>query len=413
MSARTRLIDRVDRFQRAHPWAGFSFAVIKKFGDDQAGNLAALTAYYAFFSIFPLLLALTTILGYVLAGSPELQDTVFSSALGEFPLLGEHSAVRPLTGNPLALITGLALALWSGLGVAQTAQTAFNTIYAVPRTSWPGFVPRIVRSIELVAVGGGGLIATTFLQGVVSGTASYGLRIGAAGATLAAALGLAMNFTVFTYLFRRLTVAPVGFRDAAPGAAAAALAWFALQKIGTSLVNHKVQGATGTYGTFAVVIGLLFWFYLLAQITMVCAEINVVRSDRLWPRGLSSLSAQATTRADVRAYSAYTRRETQAHNVEVTTRLTAPDEADSPEPRPDTTTTTTDTRQDTPPDAPAGSDTRADSGAEVSATCTDAEDTGSSEAADARGAVETPTAPLHRPRTRTSPPPDDARDGDR
>lgn len=326
--------ERVDAYQREHGWAGFFFAVVQKFGEDQAGNLAALIAYYAFFSIFPLLLALTTILGYVLGGAPELRQEVFESAVGQLPIVGQQGNLEPLTGNPFALVIGLVLALWSGLAVAQTAQTAFNTVYAVPRTQWPGFVPRLRRSAELVAVGGLGLIVTTLLQGVVSGTDSYGLRIGFLGQALAAVLGVLLNWALFSYLFRRLTVHPLRLADVAPGAALAAVSWFLLQKLGTSLVNNKIQGAAGAYGTFAVVIGLLFWFFVLAQITLVCAEVNIVRSERLWPRGLSSLAGQASTRADMRAYSFYTRRETHAHNLEVTTHLTPEQRTDGPDAAP-------------------------------------------------------------------------------
>lgn len=321
MSRLSKLTQRIDGYQQSHRWAGFLFAVVTKFGEDQAGNLAALIAYYAFLSIFPLLLALTTILGYVLAFNPGLEQVVFSSAVGQFPIIGQHNGLEPLTGSPVALVVGLVLAIWSGLAVAQTAQTAFNTVYAVPRTSWPGFLPRVKRSAELITVGGIGLIVTTLLQGAVSGTDSYGLHIGVAGAALAAAIGVVLNFFLFSYLFRRLTVTTLSFRDVVPGSVVAAIAWFVLQKVGTSLVNNKVQGAAGTYGTFALVIGLLFWFFLLAQVTLACAEINMVRSERLWPRGLRSMSGQASTRADMRAYSFYTRREHHAHNLEVTTHL--------------------------------------------------------------------------------------------
>jgi YihY family inner membrane protein len=314
---------RLDEFQRGHSWAGFPFAVIIKFGEDRAANLAVLMAYYAFLSIFPLLLVLVTILGYVLYGHPHLQQLVFDSAIGDFPIIGQHNSFNALSGNPAGLIIGLILAIWSGLAVAQTAQTAFNTVYAVPRTSWPGFVPRLKRSVELVCLGGFGLIVTTLIQGVVSGTGSYGLQIGVGGQVAGAVIGLVLNFVLFGYLFRRLTVYSVGNRDVWPGAAVAAVAWFVLQKVGTALVNNKINGAQGTYGTFAVVIGLLFWFFLLSQITLLCAEINMVRSERLWPRSLSSFSAEATTRADVRAYSFYIGRERRAHNIEITQRLSS------------------------------------------------------------------------------------------
>jgi YihY family inner membrane protein len=312
---------RLDGFQRGHGWAGFPLAVVVKFGEDRAANLAVLMAYYAFLSIFPLLLVLVTVLGYVLYGHPGLQQVVFNSAIGDFPIIGQHGGFQPLSGNPAGLVIGLVLAIWSGLAVAQTAQTAFNTVYAVPRTSWPGFVPRLKRSAELVCLGGFGLVVTTLIQGAVSGTGSYGLHIGFGGQVAGAVIGLVLNFVLFAYLFRRLTVYPVGNRDVWPGAAVAAIAWFVLQKVGTSLVNNKINGAQGTYGTFAVVIGLLFWFFLLSQITLLSAEINMVRSERLWPRSLSSFAAEATTRADVRAYSFYIGRERRAHNIEITQRL--------------------------------------------------------------------------------------------
>ena len=63
--------DRVDSFQRRHPWAGFPIAVIYTYIDDGGGHLAALLAYYAFLSMFPLLLLASTILGIVLSGDPE------------------------------------------------------------------------------------------------------------------------------------------------------------------------------------------------------------------------------------------------------------------------------------------------------------------------------------------------------
>jgi uncharacterized BrkB/YihY/UPF0761 family membrane protein len=63
----------VDELQQRRAWLAFPVAVWKKFGDDQAGNLAALVAYYAFVSIFPLLLVLVTVLSIALKHNPDLQ----------------------------------------------------------------------------------------------------------------------------------------------------------------------------------------------------------------------------------------------------------------------------------------------------------------------------------------------------
>jgi len=77
-----------DRWQQHHRPIAFVVAVAKKFGDDQAGNLVALLAYYAFLATFPLLLALTTILGLVLRDFPRLQRDLLNSAFAEFPIIG-------------------------------------------------------------------------------------------------------------------------------------------------------------------------------------------------------------------------------------------------------------------------------------------------------------------------------------
>src|SRR6266508_3088652 len=82
-----RSLERLDRFQQRNRVLALPFAVVRKFGDDQAGNLAALLAYYGFFSLFPLLLVLVTVLGFVLAGRSKLQARILDSALAQFPVI--------------------------------------------------------------------------------------------------------------------------------------------------------------------------------------------------------------------------------------------------------------------------------------------------------------------------------------
>ena len=68
------MVSWLDRLQRRSRTAGFAIAVVYKYVDDQGGYLAALITYYRFVSLFPLLLLLTTVLGVVLAGHPDLRD---------------------------------------------------------------------------------------------------------------------------------------------------------------------------------------------------------------------------------------------------------------------------------------------------------------------------------------------------
>src|SRR5215208_3787177 len=121
------VVAKLDRWQRRHAVAGFPVAVAKKFGEDGASRLAALIAYYAFFSLFPLLLAFVSILGFVLDDDPSLRQDVVDSALARIPVIGTElrGEVQPLTGSPLALAVGLVGALWAGLGVTVALGRAF------------------------------------------------------------------------------------------------------------------------------------------------------------------------------------------------------------------------------------------------------------------------------------------------
>ena len=65
-----RLVQAVDDVQQRHRWLAFPMAVVKKYGEDQGGQRAALLAYYGFFSLFPLLLVAVTVIGFVLQATP-------------------------------------------------------------------------------------------------------------------------------------------------------------------------------------------------------------------------------------------------------------------------------------------------------------------------------------------------------
>jgi membrane protein len=281
------LLARLDAMQQRRRWAAFPFAVLKKFGEDQAGNLAALIAYYAIFSIFPLLLVLTTVLGFVLSGHPKWQDDVTNSALHNLPLVKLQA--RHTSGSVIALLVGLLISLWSGLGVAKAAQTAFDTVYLVPHSERPGFPWAIFRAVRIVIVGGLGLIATTVVSGAVANVRSVGgMDLGPGLRVIGIVLAVALNTGLFLVLFRWLTVRPVGWMDALPGAVISAVAFQVLQISVSLFINHQLKGASKTYGKdVAGVIVLMSWFYLQARVVLLAAEVNVVRQAKLWPRALT------------------------------------------------------------------------------------------------------------------------------
>ena len=296
------VVDRVDGFQREHRWLGFPIAVVYKYVDDTGGYLAALIAYYAFVSLFPLLLLLSTVLGFVLAGDAELQQRVLDSALSQFPVVGgELGTPKSIGGGVVGLVVGILGSLYGGLGVAQALQYAMNTAWAVPRNSRPNPFKARGRSLVLLATAGLAVLGTTVVSSF--GASDLG-SFGAVGRVLLLALSVAVNAAAFVFAFRIATTRPVSVRDVAPGAIGAAVAWQVLQTVGVSYVRHVVNGASATNGVFALVLGLLAFLYLTAVVVVFCIEVNVVRVDRLHPRALLTPFTDSVdlTEGDVSAY---------------------------------------------------------------------------------------------------------------
>jgi membrane protein len=276
-----RPVHRFDAYQQRRKRLAIPIAVFKKFGDDQAGNLAALIAYYAFFSLFPLLLVFATILGFVLHGDPAAQQSVVHSALGQLPLIGNSITAHSLSGNVVALIAGLATSLWAGLGVTNAAQNALDTVWAIPFKDRPNFLKSRLRGVGLLIALGVLFIISTGASGLVSA------GFGGAGAKIAGyVVALLVNFGLFLASFRFMTVSSIPTRDLWIGAVVASVLWTILQSLGGYYIGHVLKGDKGTYGEFATVIVLLIWLHLGAQLTLYSAEINVVASRRLWPRSL-------------------------------------------------------------------------------------------------------------------------------
>ena len=323
-----RWTERVDRFQRRHPAAGFPIAVIYKFMDDDAVFLAALITYYGFLSLFPTLLLLATVLGLVLAGDPALQQQLLDSALAEFPVIGPQLA-RPegLGGGVTGIVVGGLVALYGALGMGQAIQHAMNTVWAVPRNERPDPITSRGRSLMLLFTLGLLVLASTVLSALGSGAAAYGGFSGWLNAVLTVASVLA-NAAVFVLGFRITTVRRLTTRQVLPGALTAAVVWQLLQSFGGVYVARVVANASAVDAVFALVLGLLAFLYVAAVALMLCVEIDVVRVDHLYPRALLTPFVDHTdlTEGDERVFSDAARAQRAVRHQEVDVRFDAGDD---------------------------------------------------------------------------------------
>lgn len=284
MNAAERQVRRFDGFQQRHAVLGFPIAVMQKFGNDQAGGKAALIAYYGLFALFPLLLLFATITGWLLAGHPGWRNSLLNSAVANFPIIGtelRHNT-HSLQGNGFAVAVGVLGTLYGARGVGQAALNAMNTVWNVPYKDWPNFFKRQLRGYLWLAV----LFVGTIISTTVAGFGSTWLH-GDIGWLWSLLVAFVINLGVFYAVFTVLTAEPLRWRDVWLGVLLAAVFWQTLQALGGLYVRHSLVNASDVYGFFAIVIGLLSFLFLAAQLTLLAAEVNVVLHYRLWPRSLT------------------------------------------------------------------------------------------------------------------------------
>ena len=213
----------------------------------------------------------------------------------------------------VALVIGILFTLYGARGIANAIQNALNSVWEVPYFRRPRFPKKMMRNVGLVCVIGPGQIITIALS-TVAGAAVLG---GAGGQIAAIVVSLILNIGLFWLGFRIATAAEVTFRDLRLSAILAAVAWQILQLVGGVFVRHA---GNSPYGTFGIVLGLLTWFYVQAQITLWVSELNVVRVRKLWPR---ALVPPPPTEADLRAYQLYAESSLVQPDLEVEVRRTA------------------------------------------------------------------------------------------
>jgi YihY family inner membrane protein len=314
-----KLLGPLDRAQQRRAWASYPYAVVKKYQEDNGANLAALLTYYAFLSVFPLLLVFTSLLGYALRDNHSLQQRLLHSALVEFPVIGTQLRTNGLRGHWYVLAISVLISLWGARGVAIAIQNAMNTVWNVPYAQRPNFLTASIRGIPLLISVGAAVLITGLLSGIGSATSELGLLV----RSLAFLASAVISIGIFLFAFRLATARDVPLRDFGRAACISAVVWQALLATGTLLVAHQVRHAQALYSTFGVVIGLLAWLHLQAQLTLLAVESDVVRTRRLWPRSVVPPPLTPADRDVLRAYAWQTRRRPR-HEQDVSVRFQDP-----------------------------------------------------------------------------------------
>ncbi len=302
-NAPEKVIAHIDAFQRRHAWLSLPYGIVKKFGDDGGGHLAALMTYYGFLSLFPLLIVATAFAQIVSQGDAELKDRIINAVTSYFPAIGDSLAASLHTSSRtgLALIIGLLIAFYGARGIADSVQNALHVVWAVPRKKRAGFPLSMLRSFGIIICAGLGLLVSAILSGYAANT-SYPFLVRIIIGTGSFIVLFGVFWGIFTYgsSARKRRVANI------PGALIAAVGLQFLQAIGAYLITSQLNRHSGLNAQFGIVLVLFFWIYLQAQVFIFALEYNTVRAFRLYPR---TIDEKNPTEADKKAHDLYAKRD--------------------------------------------------------------------------------------------------------
>ena len=318
-------IGALDRVQRRRKALGVPYAVIRKFGDDNANLYVVALGWYGFTAIYPLLLVVVTVFGYIGAGS---LGTGVVSTLHQFPVIGAQfnpgRGGSSLHGSPVGLAIGLVGLLYGAQGVTQTAEQSMASVWNVPETERPGFAPRLARSLLGLLIIGGAFLVNAFVASLAAARGQpaaerVGLIIGL----------LVVNVFLYAASFRVLTPVQDPVRRLLPGAFVGGAGFTALMTVGSALIQHQLRHSSSTYGAFGAVIGVVTFLLLLAKLSVYAAELNPVIARSLWPRALPGTDP---TEADDRVLRAVTEQTQHRDDESITVAFGPDDDRQAPAP---------------------------------------------------------------------------------
>ncbi len=260
----------LDRWRARFRWLDVLLTITGRFGAIGGGPLSSSIALSTFVSLFPMLLVIIAVVGFV-----SSSDSSFALRLvDDLGLRGTaaetvRDAIDTAEGSRRAASAiGLVGLLWSGLGVVGSLQAALNSVWQVQGR---GMVDKLV-ALRWMA-GAGALFLATAALGPV-------LRLAPGPAKpLTVLLGLLLTTVLFVWTYTSLGNINVAWRTHLPGALVVAVGVEILKAIGSLYVPRAVSTASALYGSLGVVFAVLAWLLLYGRLIVYGAVVNVLRHE--------------------------------------------------------------------------------------------------------------------------------------
>ena len=274
---------RVETARAHNGWLDVAISTFKRFSDGDGGFYAAGLTYYAFFSVFPLVLFSVSALGFVTFLSQNLKQDLLDAGRKSFPLISEILTANNLTKIEDARFSlaavGLLLVLYSGTGGIVAFEHALNRIYGVDEEGT--FVQKRVRSLRFL-----GTIGVIAIISVALG-AVWRIIDSPVVSVFAFMAGFGTSVLLFASAYRFLPRSNLTWREVLPGAVVAGAIFEGLKIVGPIYLSSGEEGRNATFGAFAAAAGLLVSAYLICQVALLAAQLNAVLGERRRSREFS------------------------------------------------------------------------------------------------------------------------------
>jgi len=256
--------------------------VVRKFIADNGPNQAVLIAWNVLFSIFPLALAMATVLGLVLSSTGVKADAVYQAVLAIIPddqgraqALSGLDAVKRQSG--LFFLVALAGFIWSGSALFGAMEGAFDHIFKCPPRPFLRqklmSVLMMVLSTALagIAIGASALLPLLKTLPVVPASWTQSATVYVLPPVVGALAGVLL-FGLLYYVVPNRRQRPA---EVWPGALLAGIAFYLLTLL-FPLYLHFNKGLNRFGASFAFLFILMTFFYFLGLITMLGVQLNAV-----------------------------------------------------------------------------------------------------------------------------------------
>jgi membrane protein len=261
---------------------------VSEFRDDNLSDWAAALTYYGLLSLFPMLIALVSIVG-LFADPASTTRTVTDIVTRIGPESGADTFAGPIqsiTSNRgsagILFVVGLATALWSASGYVGAFIRASNVIYETDegRPFWKLRPLQVAVTVLMVV-----LVATVLLSLVLTGpivrAVADPLGVGDTAVTVWSYAKWPILAVVFVAMIDLLYYATPnaklrGFVWLTPGAVLALVLW-AVASAGFALFVANFGSYDKTYGTLGGVVVLLIWMWITNVAILLGHELNAER----------------------------------------------------------------------------------------------------------------------------------------